>query len=87
MFCDTEFSMMGLISVILLIGLVKKNAIIMFAFALGRAHQASCVATADLRGMPAAISPDDDHPRGRCSAPCRSPSVSATPEPAPDPGS
>jgi multidrug efflux pump subunit AcrB len=32
MLWDTEFSMMGLIGVVLLIGLVNKNAIIMFAF-------------------------------------------------------
>jgi multidrug efflux pump len=32
--CDTEFSIMGLIGVILLIGIVKKNAIMMIDFAL-----------------------------------------------------
>jgi multidrug efflux pump len=34
MLCNTEFSIMGLIGVILLIGLVKKNAIMMIDFAL-----------------------------------------------------
>jgi multidrug efflux pump len=34
MICNTEFSIMGLIGVILLIGLVKKNAIMMIDFAL-----------------------------------------------------
>jgi multidrug efflux pump len=34
MLCKTEFSIMGLIGVILLIGLVKKNAIMMIDFAL-----------------------------------------------------
>jgi multidrug efflux pump len=34
MLCKTEFSTMGLIGVILLIGLVKKNAIMMIDFAL-----------------------------------------------------
>jgi multidrug efflux pump subunit AcrB len=32
MLWDTEFSMMGLIGVVLLIGLVNENAIIRFAF-------------------------------------------------------
>ena len=34
MICNTEFSIMGLIGVILLIGIVKKNAIMMIDFAL-----------------------------------------------------
>jgi multidrug efflux pump len=34
MVCNTEFSIMGLIGVILLIGIVKKNAIMMIDFAL-----------------------------------------------------
>jgi multidrug efflux pump len=35
MLCDTEFSIIGLIGVILLIGIVKKNAIMMIDFAIG----------------------------------------------------
>ena len=63
---NTEFSIIALIGVILLIGIVKKNAIMMIDFALEaeRAHDMD-PARCDLRSLPAAVSPDhDDHERG-----------------------
>ena len=63
---DTEFSIIALIGVILLIGIVKKNAIMMIDFALaGRARAAASAARRDLPGLPAALPPDhdDDHRR------------------------
>ena len=60
---DTEFSIIALIGVILLIGIVKKNAIMMIDFALEAERDAGPVAArGDLRSLPAALPPDhDDH--------------------------
>ena len=77
---NTEFSIIALIGVILLIGIVKKNAIMMIDFALDaeRTHGQSA-ARGDLRGLPAALPADhDDHHGRRCSARCRWPSAPAT---------
>ena len=62
----TEFSIIALIGVILLIGIVKKNAIMMIDFALD-AERARGLAPerGDLRGLPAALPADhDDHHGG-----------------------
>ena len=63
---DTEFSIMALIGVILLIGIVKKNAIMMIDFALAAERsQGLGVARGDLPGGAAALSSDhDDDGRG-----------------------
>ena len=63
---DTEFSIIALIGVILLIGIVKKNAIMMIDFALDAERtQGLELARRDLRGLPAALPPDhDDDLRG-----------------------
>ena len=61
----TEFTIIAFIGVILLIGIVKKNAIMMIDFALdaertrGLSH-----ARRDLRGVPAALPPDHDDDDG-----------------------
>ena len=70
----TEFSIIALIGVILLIGIVKKNAIMMIDFAIhAERTQGHCAARGDLSGLPAAIPADhDDDARGACSARCRS---------------
>ena len=62
----TEFSVIALIGVFLLIGLVKKNAIMMVDFALdAERDQGKRPARGDLRGLPAALPPDhDDHAGG-----------------------
>ena len=70
---NTEFSIIALIGVILLIGIVKKNAIMMIDFALEAERDAQPdAARRDLRGLPAALPPDhDDHLRrhaGRAAA-------------------
>ena len=65
MLFDTEFSIIAFIGVILLIGIVKKNAIMMIDFALdaertrGLSH-----ARRDLRGVPAALPADHDDDDG-----------------------
>ena len=62
---DTEFSIIALIGVILLIGIVKKNAIMMIDFALdARAHARPESARGDLRGRAAALPPDHDDDDG-----------------------
>ena len=65
MLFNTEFTIIAFIGVILLIGIVKKNAIMMIDFALdaertrGLSH-----ARRDLRGLPAALPPDHDDDDG-----------------------
>ena len=61
----TEFSIMALIGVILLIGIVKKNAIMMidFAIAAERRRRAKPVRR-DLRGLPAPLQADHDDDHG-----------------------
>ena len=67
---QTEFSIMALIGVILLIGIVKKNAIMMIDFALDAERTARTEsARRHLRGLPAALPADhDDDHGGACSA-------------------
>jgi multidrug efflux pump len=69
MACKTEFSIIALIGVILLIGIVKKNAIMMLDFALSARREAEAggrwlgSGAVDGRAAAAATHPDDD--RGR----------------------
>ena len=57
MLCRTEFSVIALIGIILLIGIVKKNAIMMIDFALRRrAQRRKAAGGGDLSGLPAAAS-------------------------------
>ena len=61
----TEFSVIALIGVILLIGIVKKNAIMMIDFALDAERDARPdAARRDLRGLPAALPADHDDDDG-----------------------
>jgi hypothetical protein len=74
-----EFSLIALIGVLLLIGIVKKNAIMMIDFAIEAERRRAEPARRDLQGLPAALQadPDDDHgrdPRARS----RSRSATAT---------
>ena len=76
----TEFSIIALIGVILLIGIVKKNAIMMVDFAIDAARHGAGLSSRDAisRGVPAALPADHDDDRSRrCSARCRSRSASA----------
>ena len=70
----TEFSIMALIGVILLIGIVKKNAIMMIDFALDAERKPwAQSAGRHLRGLPAPLQADHDDDHGcpaRCAAPC-----------------
>ena len=73
----TEFSLIAMIGVILLIGIVKKNAIIMIDFAIeAQRRERLELARRDLQGLPAALPPhhDDDH-RAPSWARCRWPSA------------
>ena len=67
-----EFSLIALIGVILLIGIVKKNAIMMIDFAIEGQRQGRACARGDLSRLHAALPPHhDDHPgrdHGRHSA-------------------
>ena len=61
----TEFSIMALIGVILLIGIVKKNAIMMIDFALDAERSRGLKSVRrDLRGLPAALPADHDDDHG-----------------------
>jgi multidrug efflux pump len=59
--CRIDFSLVALIGIILLIGIVKKNAIMMIDFALEAERKEGNVAGGiDLSGMSAALSPHHD---------------------------
>ena len=60
-----RFQLIALIGVILLIGIVKKNAIMMIDFALEPSADGHAFARGDLRGLPAALPPDHDDDDGR----------------------
>ena len=62
---NLEFSIIALIGVILLIGIVKKNAIMMIDFALDAERRRGLdFARGDLPGLPDALSPDHDDDHG-----------------------
>ncbi len=69
----TDLSIIAMIGIILLIGIVKKNAIMMVDFALAAERNEGMNSTDSIyRGMPAALPPDFDDDYGRePSAPCR----------------
>ena len=76
-----EFSIIALIGVILLIGIVKKNAIMMIDFALDaqRRRARDTRAMRSIQASPDALPPHhDDHHGGDARARCRSPSAPAT---------
>ena len=64
--CRTEFTIIALIGVILLIGIVKKNAIMMIDFALDAERTRGLDADGcDSRGVPASLPPDPHDDDGR----------------------
>ena len=66
--CRTDFSVIALIGIILLIGIVKKNAIMMIDFALDAERQeGKSPARRDLPGLSAALPSDPDDDDGRAS--------------------
>ena len=77
--CGIDLSVIGLIGIILLIGIVKKNAIMMIDFALEAERTPGDVAReGHLPGLPAAVSAHHDDDDGRpARAPCRWPSAAA----------
>ena len=64
--CRTDLSVIALIGIILLIGIVKKNAIMMIDFALdAERKEGKSPRRRHLPGLPAALPPDhDDHHGG-----------------------
>ncbi len=66
-----DFSLIALIGMILLVGIVKKNAIMMIDFALvGERVRQLTAGAIDLRGVPSALSPHhDDHHGGAARRP------------------
>ena len=65
MLCSTDLSVIALIGIILLIGIVKKNAIMMIDFALEAERSEQQVAGGgDLPGLPAALPADHDDDDG-----------------------
>ena len=64
--CRTELTVIAIIGIILLIGIVKKNAIMMIDFALAvERTQGKSLGRGDLRGLPDALPADhDDHHGG-----------------------
>ena len=78
MLTHTDLSIIAMIGIILLIGMVKKNAILMIDFALAaERHEGKSSARRHLRSLPAALPPhpDDHHGRhaGRAAAGARAP--------------
>ncbi len=73
MLAGTDLGVIAIIGIILLIGIVKKNAIMMIDFALdAERNEGIAAARGDLPGLPAALPADpDDHAWRRCSARCR----------------
>ena len=68
-----DLSVIAMIGIVMLIGIVKKNAIMMVDFALERRAQRRDGRGGDRRGRPAALPADhDDHASRRSSARCRS---------------
>ena len=65
MLFHTEFDIIGLIGVILLIGIVKKNAIMMIDFAIEAKRRRTQFARCDLSGLRAALPADHDDHDGR----------------------
>ena len=64
--CRNDFSVIALIGIILLIGIVKKNAIMMIDFALEAERKEGKIAGGgDLPGVPAALPADPDDDDGR----------------------
>ena len=76
----TQFTVIALIGIVLLIGIVKKNAIMMIDFALeAERDRGTDAAGVDLPGVLAPFPTDhDDDDWPRCSAACPSRSVSGT---------
>ena len=76
----TDFGVIALIGVILLIGIVKKNAIMMIDFALdAERNEGKSPRGRDLRGVAAALPADhDDDDGGAARARCRSRSAPAS---------
>ena len=66
MICHTDFSVIALIGIVLLIGIVEKNAIMMIDFALeAERKEGKTRSRGDLPGVPAAFPSDsDDHAGG-----------------------
>ena len=63
--CRTEFSVIALIGIVLLIGIVKKNAIMMIDFALeAERDEGLSPRGGDLQGVPAALPADHDDDDG-----------------------
>ena len=73
-----DLSVIAIIGILLLIGIVKKNAIMMVDFALERRREGRGRADRDPRGGAAALPPDHDDDLGRAArARCRSRSAGA----------
>ncbi len=77
--CGDELTVVAIIGIVLLIGIVQKNAIMMIDFALeARAQGTQKRARGDSRGLPAALSSDShDHDGGDAGRRRRSPSARA----------
>ena len=73
MLCHTDLSIIAMIGIILLIGIVKKNAIMMIDFALdAERNEGKTRDDAIYRGLPAALPSDhDDHDGGAAGRHCR----------------
>ena len=60
-----ELNLYGFVGIIMLVGIVKKNAIMMIDFALDAAARGQARRRGDLPGLPAALPPDHDDDDGR----------------------
>ena len=65
MLAGSELDVIAIIGIILLIGIVKKNAIMMIDFARRRARAGHVAARCDFPCLPAAFSPHPDDHAGR----------------------
>ena len=65
MICGIDLSLVALVGIVLLMGIVKKNAIMMVDFAIDAERERGSAAGGDQRGVPAALPPDHDDHHGR----------------------
>jgi HAE1 family hydrophobic/amphiphilic exporter-1 len=66
MLFGVDLNLYAFVGVIMLVGLVKKNGIMMIDFAIEAQRKEQVAVGGDVRGLPRALPPDHDDDDGRC---------------------